>query len=41
MFLFSKLFYFMCIDVLSACMDVNHRHAVPVEARRGRKIPWH
>ena len=31
-------FYFMC--VLPACMSVHYMHAVPMEARRGRRILW-
>ena len=33
-------FFFMCVDVLLACMSVSHAYLVPQEGRRGRWIPW-
>jgi hypothetical protein len=31
---------FMCMGVLTACLPVNHIHAMPTEARRGHWILW-
>lgn len=32
--------FFMCVDVLLACMSVSHAYLVPQEGRRGRRILW-